>query len=345
MREYKVGLVPGPTSVPPHLLQIYASNLPASDLEPEFFEDYEAASKSLQQLGESLERVECLRARRVVQNTPRPKCVGIGDLSCIGSTILLRFVVRTQNDVVIMTGEGMVALWGALKSVLKPGDKVLAINNGIYGEGVGNMAKSLGAEVIFVSSDMQTRVQNADVITAIHEHRPVLVTMIHCETPSGIINSLEGIGAAAHEVGALFYVDFVSSAGGVAVHDSCDSNQIDLGLLGSQKVLSSLADMSVIFVSKRAWAVVEEVAYPGYDALLPFKNAVQSKYFPYTPSWQGVLALKLAADSIIEAGTDATLDRHRECAKYCRERILKMGLELFVADDQSASPTVTSVVV
>ena len=69
MREYKVGLVPGPTSVPPHILQIYASNLPASDLEPEFFEDYEAASKSLQQLGESAKLVECFHAKPVFPNT------------------------------------------------------------------------------------------------------------------------------------------------------------------------------------------------------------------------------------------------------------------------------------
>ena len=62
-----------------------------------------------------------------------------------------------------------------------------------------------------------------------------------------------------------------------------------LFLTGSQKVLSCFADMSVVFVSSRAWTVAEQVNYVGYDALVPFKNALQSKYFPYTPNWHGIV--------------------------------------------------------
>jgi aspartate aminotransferase-like enzyme len=251
--------------------------------------------------------------------------------------------VNTESDAVIMTGEGMVALWGALKSVLRPGDKVLAVDNGLFGQGVGQMAESLGAQVVFVSSDWRKRIDPSVVIAAIQEHRPSLVTMIHCETPSGLLNPLDGIGAAAHEVNALFYVDFVSSAGGVPVNRTVDEYQIDLGLLGSQKVLSCLPDMSVVFVSRRAWEVIERVNYPGYDALWPFKNAVTEKYFPYTPNWHGVLALKASVSHILKSGLAVTFKQHDECAHYCRQRIRDFGLELYPLDEESCSPTATAV--
>src|SRR5690606_32525555 len=101
------------------------------------------------------------------------------------------------------------------------------------------------------------------------EFRPKLVTAVHCETPSGTLNPLKEIGEICREIDALYYVDFVASAGGAPVE--VDQNQIDLGLLGSQKVLSLMPDLSMVSISPRAWEVIEAVNYVGYDALAPWK--------------------------------------------------------------------------
>eukprot|EP00455_Lapot_gusevi_P048870 TRINITY_DN6826_c0_g3_i1.p1 TRINITY_DN6826_c0_g3~~TRINITY_DN6826_c0_g3_i1.p1 ORF type:complete len:319 (+),score=58.74 TRINITY_DN6826_c0_g3_i1:248-1204(+) len=250
-----------------------------------------------------------------------------------------------------MSGEAMLALWSALKSVLRPGDHVLSVANGVYGKGIAEMAKSLQCEVVVLECDWQTSVDPAVVIEAIYTHRPHLVTMVHCETPSGLLNRLDGIGAAAASVNALFYVDFVSSAGSCPIHPaSLDSLHIDLGLLGSQKVLSCPADLAILFVSPRAWQVVEQVRYIGYDALLPFRSVTQHGYFPYTPNWHALRAVARAVKLLLqEEGEEGKRElesvwaRHLACKNLCRRLAGEMGLELYITDEESAAPSVTAI--
>jgi len=85
--------------------------------------------------------------------------------------------------------------------------------------------------------------------------------MIHCETPSGIINDINLVGDILKNYNILFYVDFVASAGSVAINVS--ANNIDIGLLGSQKVLSLPPDLAIVTFSEKAWKVAEEINYVG----------------------------------------------------------------------------------
>lgn len=102
----------------------------------------------------------------------------------------------------------------------------------------------------------------------------------------------------------------------------------------------------VFFVGeRRAWEIIEEVGYVGYDALLPFRTAVKNAYFPYTPYWQGTAQLNKACELILEEGLGKVIARHQKVAGYCRERIVKMGLKLYPAMEAVPSPTVTAVYV
>ena len=172
----------------------------------------------------------------------------------------LQAVLGTQNPVTIQSGEGMLALWGALKSVIRPGDRVLAVATGLFGYGIGEMAGQLGAQVEVAGFDHDQAIDPEPVREKALRFRPRLVTAVHCETPSGILNPLQEVGKVCREMDALFYVDFVSSGGGVPV--DVDANHIDLGLMGSQKVLSLLPDLSMVTVSQRAWQAVDEVNHP-----------------------------------------------------------------------------------
>ena len=104
---YPIPLVPGPTRVPAPVLEAFARDYPASDLEPEFAVLYRETESRLQR------------------------------------------ILGTANRVAVMTGEGMVALWGALKSVARAGDRVLAVSTGLFGEGLGQMAEGLGCDVAY----------------------------------------------------------------------------------------------------------------------------------------------------------------------------------------------------
>jgi len=255
----------------------------------------------------------------------------------------LKTILGTQNSVVIQTGEGMLALWSALKSCLLPGDKVLAIATGVFGYGIADMARSIGAQVRTVGLAYdETLSDMAAIEQAITEFRPKMITAVHCETPSGTLNPLAALGNLKQHHGVpLLYIDAVASAGGVLV--LADDWNIDLCLGGSQKCLAAPPGTAFVSVSERAWEIITAVQYVGYDALKPFQTAWQDRYFPYTPYWHGIAALNTGAQALLQEGLPTVFARHQEVGSYCRAQLIEMGLALFPAPDAIQSPTVTAV--
>ncbi len=257
----------------------------------------------------------------------------------------LQQIMQTRNSVVIQTGEGMLALWSALKSCLKPGDKVLALSTGLFGTGIGKMAESIGCEVRLLEFAYDETITDFELIErTISEFRPKMITMVQNETPCGTMNPVAEIGELKEKYGVpLLYVDAVSGIGGSVV--KTDEWHIDLCLGASQKCLSAPASLAFLAVSEKAWQMVEETGYVGYDALAPFKDAVKNAYFPYTPYWHGLAQLNKACELLLEEGVDHAIQRHREVAEYCRKRAVDMGLLLYPAEGAVPSPTVTALYV
>jgi len=249
-------------------------------------------------------------------------------------------ILATRNRVAIQSGEGMLALWGGLKSVLQEGDKVLAVANGVFGYGIGDMARQLGMELEVVGFGYDDVPDPQQVREVAKRFGPRLVTAVHCETPSGTLAPLKEIGEICREMEALFYVDFVSSGGGVEVR--VDDWFIDLGLLGSQKVLSLPPDLAMVTVSERAWSAIDEIGYAGYDALAPWRGGIEEQHLPYTHNWHAMAGLHLATEMILQEGLSAVFSRHARVAAYCRSRLQEMGLELFPVKEEICSPTVTA---
>ena len=257
----------------------------------------------------------------------------------------LQAIFTTQNQIAIMSGEGMLALWAALKSCIVPGDRVLAVATGVFGYGVGDMARSVGADVKTLGFGYDETLSDWDAIEqAIVEFKPKMITAIHCETPSGTLNPIAELGRLKEKHGVpLLYVDAVASAGGAPV--MTDAWKVDLMLGGTQKALSVPPGMSFVAVSQRAWEIIDTVDYPGYDALKPFRTAVEQAYFPYTPYWQGLAALAAGTQMLLKEGLEQSFARHEMVAAHCRERIAGMGLQLYPAAGAISSPTVSAVYV
>ncbi len=299
MQNYKIGLVPGPVSVPEFIRKAWLEDYGSADIEDEFFNLY-AANQSLTQK-----------------------------------------LLHTKNKIVITSGEAMSILWGALKSTLKPNDKLLAVASGLFGEGFAWMGEKLGFNSKLSAFDYDDIPDPEKVIDEIKSFKPKVITAVHCETPSGTINPhLKIIGRAAHEVGALFVVDFVSSAGGVELN--VDDYEIDIGLLGSQKVLSLTSSLSISSISDRAWDVIKNTDYNGYDAYNYWYEVPEKKYTPYTHDWPAMKALNLSLENILNNGLENNLKRHSEAAKLCRSLGREIGLKLFPKDEKFSSPTVTA---
>jgi aspartate aminotransferase-like enzyme len=257
----------------------------------------------------------------------------------------LQQILATQNQVAIQTGEGMLALWGALKSCLQPGDRVLSLATGVFGYGIAEMAGQTGAEVRTLGLPYNETLRDwAAVELAIAEFSPKMITVVHCETPSGTLNSLAELGRLKrdHRV-PLLYVDAVASIGGTAV--LTDEWSIDLCLGASQKCLSAPPGMAFVAVSPAAWDVIEEVNYAGYDALKPFRTAQEQAFFPYTPYWHGLACLNKATEMLLAEGLESSYQRHAQAAATCRAGLAGMGLSLLPAPEAVAAPTVTAAIV
>ena len=253
----------------------------------------------------------------------------------------LRTILGTGSQIAIMTGEGMIALWGALKSCIQPGDRVLALSTGVFGHGIGEMAMSIGADVQWVESSYDEVIQPQPVEDAIRSFRPKMVTAVHCETPSGTLNPIDEVGELVRRYDVpLYYVDAVASTAGTPV--LADAQRIDLCLFGTQKALSAFPDLAGVAVSEQAWNVIADVNYAGYDALLPYRDALENEWFPYTPAWASLAALNQACCLVLEEALENVYARHADTAAHCRRRAQEMGLSLYPADETACSPTVTA---
>ncbi|POM73416.1 Serine-pyruvate aminotransferase [Phytophthora palmivora] len=214
----------------------------------------------------------------------------------------------------------MLALWGALKSTLKPGDVVVCAANGLFGEGFADMARALGADVRVVKGDWRKTIDVEALCAEIRRSNPKLVTAVHCETPSGVLNNLEGVGEAVanHTTDGLFLVDFVSSAAGAPLN-------VD---------------------AEKAWKRINDVKYVGYDALQPFYRAAmqEPRLLPYTHNWQAIRAALVACNNIKnEGGIEAVIRRHEEVSAFTRREVQEtLGLQLY-GEESAASPTVTAI--
>ena len=299
MESYRIGLIPGPVSVPEEIRKAWLNDYASSDLEDEFFALYRDNQTLTQEL------------------------------------------LHTKNDIVITSGEAMSILWAALKCTLKAGEKVLAVSSGLFGEGFADMARAFGAEAEICAFPYDGIPEAEKVREHAKRYRPKVITAVHCETPSGTLTPcLEEIGRIAREVGAIFVVDFVSSVGGAELDvDACG---IDIGLLGSQKVLSLTPCLSVSSISSRAWEVIADVNYSGYESYLGWKKIPAEHYMPYTHDWQAMKALNISLNMIMREGMEAAFKRHDMAARLCRDMGREMGLKLYPKSENICSPTVTA---
>lgn len=254
----------------------------------------------------------------------------------------LQIILHTSNEIAIALGEAMVVLWGTIKSVVGEGDRVLCVSSGLFGAGFADLAQAAGGAARLVEFPA-SRVPDPDsVARAAREFEPTVVTMVHCETPSGTLTPVEAVGKRLREIApdALFIVDAVASAGGVPLNT--DGANIDLCLVGTQKCLSAPPDLGIVSVSERAWRRIDRRGYRGYDALAPFRHASTEQYFPYTHSWHAVAGLNVACGLLLAEGLERSYARHADIARGWRDAIRAEGLDLFPTRDEDCSPTVTA---
>ncbi|MFH8449713.1 pyridoxal-phosphate-dependent aminotransferase family protein [Streptomyces fungicidicus] len=258
-------------------------------------------------------------------------------------------LLSTGQDVVIMQGEALLPLEGAIRATAGPGTTALNVITGPYGQTFGDWLRDCGATVIDLTVPFHTAVTAEQVRAAFAEHPEVdFVSLVHAEAATGNTNPVAEIGEVVRAHGALFYLDAVASIGAEPVLP--DAWGVDLCVIGAQKAMGGPAGVSAVSVSERAWARM--AANPraprrSYLSLLDWKERWIDggrKALLHAPAQLEMLALEACVERIEAAGLDAVMARHASAAAATRAGAAAMGggLEPYVRDAGEAAPVATT---
>ncbi len=254
--------------------------------------------------------------------------------------------LRVDEPALILHCEPAPAIEAAAASLIGPDDVVLNLINGIYGSGFSFWARRYAHEVVEVVTPYDEAIRPEAVADALRQRPETrIVSIVHHETPTGLINPLAEIGQIVRAHGALLLVDAVSSFAGMNIHpQDC---ACDVFITGPAKCLGGAPGLSLVAVSARAWAHMEaNPTAPRASALslLDWKEAWRpGKPFPFTPSVAEVNGLDTALDLYLEEGPEQVWGRHARTARACRAGAQALGLRLWVAEERFASPTTTAI--
>ena len=151
--------------------------------------------------------------------------------------VMLRQVFLTENEMTFpISGTGSAGMEFCFANLIEPGDEVVIGVNGVFGTRMADVASRCGAQVVSIDAEWGRIIEPAQIAEALNGRSPKLVAIVHAETSTGALTPLDEISKLAHDSGALFLVDSVTSLGGCPVR--VDDWRIDAIYSGTQKCLS-----------------------------------------------------------------------------------------------------------
>ncbi len=301
MKERQLLMLPGPTPVPPEVLQALA---------------------------------------RPMINHRGPEFKALLDEAAEG----LKEVFRTSQEVLILTGAGTGAMEAAVSNFVSPGEQVLVVSIGSFGDRFAQIAERFGAKVDKLEFAWGTAADPAALAERIKadvdkEIKAVFVT--HNETSTGVTNDIPALRAAVGDHPALFIVDAVSSLGAMPLET--DDWNLDVVVAGSQKSFMIPPGLAFACVSPRAWEVAARCTNARfYWDLVKARKSAATGQTPFTPAIPQVAALVESLRIIRADGLEDTFARYRRLREMTRQGVRALGLELLAAD-AVASTAVTAV--
>jgi len=256
---------------------------------------------------------------------------------------ILQELFQTKEEVYILAASGTGAMEAAVANHLNPGDEVLTIEGGKFGERWGELCSAYGVRATriavpwgkaFTPDEMRAELQKKA------DYKAVLLT--HSETSTGVAIDLEKMAQVIRDNSeALIIVDGITSVGAMPL--KMDDWGVDVVVTGSQKGLMLPPGLSFIASSQRAWKAVEACTQPRYYFdLRKARKSLKAQTTPFTPAVTLVVGLLEALKMIREEGVEAVWKRHAILAESTRRAVRALGLEL-LADSPSNAVTAVKI--
>jgi len=262
----------------------------------------------------------------------------------------LKVFVGTQNDVLLLSSSGTGAMEASVSNLTSPGDRVLVLTAGKFGERWRDLAKAFGCQVELVTAPYGQTFDLADIKKVLTpEIRAVY--MQATETSTAARHDVEAIAQLIHETvpDTLLVVDGITGLG--TTHFDVDGWGIDILIGGSQKAVMIPPGLAYLSVSEKAWAAMEKAKSPRYyfDLRKERKNAVKGES-AYTPAVALVAGLGAALDYIagqadgdLEKGRIALVNNAQVNAEATRAGLVALGFTLFAPTAPAAAATAVAV--
>ncbi|MBI2871407.1 MAG: alanine--glyoxylate aminotransferase family protein [Candidatus Omnitrophica bacterium] len=256
----------------------------------------------------------------------------------------LRYVYQTKGDVIIFASSGTGAMESAVANTLSPGERVLVLEAGVFGERFTKITQRYGQKVERISVPYGQPMDTDRVLEYLKSQGRGLAA-VFCQlsdTSTGIRMEVEQFARALAKTETLLIVDAVS---GLAVDPlKFDEWGVDVALSGSQKALMAPPGLSFAAVSEKAWRKIKLARNPRFyfDYLLA-KECYAQWDTPFTPAISIVRALALSLARIQKEGLEAFMAREARLAEAVREALGALGLELFTKESQTAGLTAVQI--
>ncbi|ACF13669.1 Serine--glyoxylate transaminase [Chloroherpeton thalassium ATCC 35110] len=242
----------------------------------------------------------------------------------------LKYLFQTEQPVVVLSSSGTGGMEATVTSLFSPGDKLITVNGGKFGERWGQLAKTFTGNCVELTVEWGTAVQPEQILEALKNNpdtKGVLIT--HSETSTGTATDIKAIAQIVRENSdALICVDGITAVGAHEVR--FDEWGLDACVTGSQKGLMMPPGLAMIALSERAAKAIEASKTPNYYFSL--KKALKSHAkddTPYTPAVSLVIGLDESLQMIKAEGIENVWKRHERLANACREGCAALGMKLF----------------
>jgi aspartate aminotransferase-like enzyme len=244
---------------------------------------------------------------------------------------LLKRVFQTKNTMIGITGSIRIGFDAILSNVIEPGDKVVALTNGYWGNYIPRVIKSFRGEPVIYQGDPRIPLDLTKVQDILRRNRDSkAVAVVHVETDTGIVNNISKIGEIVQkESNALYIVDCATSMGGMEV--KVDDWKIDFCFSGSHKCLTAPVGLTFISISEKGWNIIENRKTPifgQYNDLIPWKEPLKMECEPPMPTMV-IHAVRATLDWILSIGLKEIFKMHRVAAEALRCGLIDMGLQVF----------------
>jgi aspartate aminotransferase-like enzyme len=260
----------------------------------------------------------------------------------------LKVFVGTENDVLLLSCSGTGAMEASVSNLTSPGDKVLVLTAGKFGERWRDLTKAFGCQVDVVEKPYGETFDLAEVKAALKpEHKAIFVQA--SETSTAVSHDIEGIARLVKGTETLLVVDGITGLGTQTF--DVDGWGVDVLIGGSQKSLMIPPGLAYLSVSEKAWAAMESSKNPRYyfDLRKERKNQVKGET-AYTPAVALVAGMGAALDYIagqaggdLEKGRIALIDNAQVNAAATRAGLVALGFTLFAPTSPSAAATAVAV--